>query len=303
MRGAAPRVVPGDGNARMNEPRSICWYEGRWHDGDTPLMGSTTHAAWLGSVVFDGARAFEGLAPDLDRHCARAVRSAEALHMRPPVDAARIESLAREGILRFPPGEALYIRPMFWVQDGLIAYDPESTRFALVITRMPLPDPAAGFTACLSSYRRPAPDQAPTQAKASCLYPLASLAVFEARARGFDNAVLRDPKDNVAEFTAQNLFMVKDGVCSTPAPNGTFLAGITRQRVIALLRETGTEVVERTISPDELLAADEIFATGNHGKVTPCLRYEGAALAPGPCAARARALYWEWARATAPARR
>ena len=283
----------------MNETTTICWFDGRWHDGDTPLMGSTTHAAWLASVVFDGARAFEGLAPDLDRHCQRAVRSAEALHMRPHVDAARVEALAREGILRFPPGTPLYIRPMFWVQDGLIAFDPASTRFAVVITRMPLPDPAAGFSACLSSYRRPAPDQAPTHTKASCLYPMAALAVFEARSRGFDNAVVRDPIGSVAEFTAQNLFMVAGGLCSTPVPNGTFLNGITRQRVIALLRDHGTEVVERTIRPDELLAADEIFSTGNHAKVTPCLRYEHVTLAPGPWAARARSLYWEWARRTA----
>jgi branched-chain amino acid aminotransferase len=283
----------------MSEPTSICFFEGRWHDGETPLMGSTTHATWQASVVFDGARAFEGLAPDLDRHCQRAVRSAEALHMRPPVDAARIEALAREGIRRFPHGTPLYIRPTFWARDGLIAFDPASTQFALVIIRMPLPDPAAGFSACLSSYRRPAPDQAPTHTKASCLYPMAALATFEARSRGFDNAVMRDPIGHVAEFTAQNLFMVKDGVCSTPVPNGTFLNGITRQRVIGLLRENGAEVVERTIRAEELLAADEIFSTGNHAKVTPCLRYEGAALAPGPWAARARSLYWVWARRTA----
>jgi branched-chain amino acid aminotransferase len=282
----------------MNQTASTCYFEGRWHDGDTPLMGSDTHASWLASIVFDGARAFEGLAPDLDRHCERAVRSAEALHLRPPVDAARIEALAREGIRRFPHGEPLYIRPMFWARDGLIAFDPASTQFALVITRMPLAAPAAGFSACLSSYRRPGPDQAPTHTKASCLYPMAALAVFEARSRGFDNAVMRDPIGNVAEFTAQNLFMVREGVCSTPVPNGTFLNGITRQRVIALLHEAGAEVVERTIRPEELLAADEIFSTGNHSKVTPCLRYETVSLAAGPWAARARSLYWEWARRT-----
>jgi branched-chain amino acid aminotransferase len=283
----------------MTEMRSICWFEGSWHDGDTPIMGSMTHATWQASVVFDGARAFDGLAPDLDRHCARAVRSAESLHMKPPVDAARVEALAREGIRRFPPGEALYIRPTFWVRDGLIAFDPASTQFAMVVIAMPLPDPAAGFTACLSSYRRPAPDQAPTHTKASCLYPLAALATFEARARGFDNAVMRDPIGHVAEFTAQNLFMVKDGVCSTPVPNGTFLNGITRQRVIGLLRGSGSDVAERTIRPDELLEADEIFSTGNHAKVMPCLRYENVELRPGPWAARARELYWEWARKTA----
>jgi branched-chain amino acid aminotransferase len=299
MAGALAAVERCGRNALMSDSTSTCWFDGRWHDGDTPLMGSTTHAAWLASVVFDGARAFEGLAPDLDRHCTRAVRSAEALNMRPPVDAARVEALAREGIHRFPHGTALYIRPMFWVQDGLIAFDPSTTRFALVITRMPLPDPTASFTACLSSYRRPAPDQAPTHTKASCLYPMAALAVFEARGRGFDNAVVRDPIGNVAEFTAQNLFVVKDGAYATPAPNGTFLNGITRQRVISLLRADGAEVVERMIRPEELPAADEIFATGNHSKVMPCGRYEHVTLAPGPYAARARALYWEWARLTA----
>ena len=100
-----------------------------------------------------------------------------------------------------------------------------------MITKMPLPDPSKGFTACLSSYRRPAPDQAPTHAKAACLYPLAAMAAAEAKRRGFDNAVMRDPIGNVAEFTVQNIMLVKDGVVHTPIPNGTFLNGITRQRI------------------------------------------------------------------------
>ena len=78
-----------------------------------------------------------------------------------------------------------------------------------------------------------------------------------------------DPIGNVAELTAQNVMFAKDGVCLTPIPNGTFLNGLTRQRVIGLLRDAGVTVVERTIRPDELLAADEIFPTRNHGKVVP----------------------------------
>ncbi|MEZ5416006.1 MAG: branched-chain amino acid aminotransferase [Vicinamibacterales bacterium] len=274
---------------------SICYYNGQWGEGAVPLMTSSTNAAWLANAVFDGARAFEGVAPDLDLHCQRAIRSAEGLLMQPPVTADRILALAREGIAKFPADAPLYIRPMFWAEDGLVAIDPASTQFALVITRMPLPDPSKGFTLCLSPYRRPSPEQAPTHAKAACLYPLAGMAIADAKTRGFDNAVMCDPIGNVAELTAQNVMLVKDGVVHTPIPNGTFLNGITRQRVIGLLRDAGIEVRERTIRPAELLEADEIFSTGNHGKVVPCTRYESVALTPGPIGRRARELYWAFA--------
>jgi branched-chain amino acid aminotransferase len=262
-------------------------------------MTSDTNAAWLANTVFDGARAFEGVAPDLDLHCQRVIRSARGLHMQPAITAEQIEALAREGIARFPEGTPLYIRPMFWAESGLVLPDPASTRFALVITRMPLPDAAKGFTACLSIYRRPSPEQAPTHTKAACLYPLAGLALADAKTRGFDNAVMCDLVGNVAELTAQNLMFVKDGVVHTPIPNGTFLNGITRQRVIGLLRADGIEVRERSIRPDEILEADEAFSTGNHAKVVPCLRYEGRAFEAGPVARRARELYWAFAHSKA----
>lgn len=276
---------------------SICYFNGTWAEGAQPLMTSATNAAWLANTVFDGARSFEGVAPDLDLHCQRVVRSALGLGLQPTLAAEQILALAREGIGFFPPGSPLYIRPMFWAESGLILIDPSSTQFALVITKMALPEPGKGFTACLSSFRRPGPDQAPTHAKAACLYPLAAMAAAEAKRRGFDNAVMRDPIGNVAEFTAQNIMLVQRGVVHTPIPNGTFLNGITRQRVIALLRADGVEVVERTIRVDELTGADEIFSTGNHGKVVACVGYEDTRLAPGPMAARARELYWAFAHA------
>ena len=281
---------------------SICYFNGSWKEGAVPLMTSETNAAWLANTVFDGARAFEGVAPDLDQHCERVVRSAHGLGLQPTKTAAEILSLALEGISFFPQGTPLYIRPMFWAESGLVLFDAASTQFALVITRMPLPDPAAGFTSCLSSFRRPGPDQAPTHTKAACLYPLAAMAIADARRRGFDNAVMRDPIGNVAEFTAQNLMIGKNGTVHTPIPNGTFLNGITRQRVMALLRNAGIEVIERTIRVDELAEADEIFSTGNHGKVVPCLRYEDRTFAAGPLAGRARELYWQYAHGDASAR-
>jgi branched-chain amino acid aminotransferase len=274
---------------------SICYFKGVWKEGAVPLMTSATNAAWLANTVFDGARAFEGVTPDLDLHCQRVVRSAAGLGLQPTKTAEEILALALEGVGFFPSGTPLYIRPMFWAESGLVLFDAASTEFALVITRMPLPDPGAGFTSCLSPFRRPAPDQAPTHAKAACLYPLAAMAIADAKRRGFDNAVMRDPIGNVAEFTAQNLMIGQDGAVHTPIPNGTFLNGITRQRVIALLRGAGVTVVERTIRVDELAEADELFSTGNHGKVVPCLRYEGRTFAAGPLAARARELYWQYA--------
>jgi branched-chain amino acid aminotransferase len=91
--------------------------------------------------------------------------------------------------------------------------------------------------------------------------------------------------------------MVKDGVAVTPAANHTFLNGITRQRIIGLLRADGVTVEERAIRPEELDEADEVFSTGNYAKVQPCSGVNGRALPIGPMAERARRLYWSWMQA------
>jgi Amino-transferase class IV len=106
-------------------------------------------------------------------------------------------------------------------------------------------------------------------AKAGCLYPNNARALFNAHARGFDNALVRDVLGNVAELATSNVFMVKDGVVYTPIPNGTFLAGITRQRVIGLLRDSGITVVEKLLTSDDFDVADEIFSTGIIRKLRP----------------------------------
>ena len=120
---------------------------------------------------------------------------------------------------------------------------------------------------------------------------------MEARSRGFDNALVRDMLGNIAETGTANVFMAKDGIVMTPAPNRTFLNGITRQRVIALLREAGIEVLEKTLTIDDFLDADEMFTTGNFSKVITITRIEDRELQPGPVQARARKLYWDWAHA------
>ncbi|MGE0744872.1 MAG: branched-chain amino acid aminotransferase [Rhodospirillales bacterium] len=272
------------------EGRKVNYIDGRWIDGNPPVIGPMSHSVWMASSVFDGARAYRGLAPDLDRHCARVVRSALAMGLEPMLSPGEIEAIAWEGIERFPPGTALYIRPMFWAEEGFIVAKPESTRFVMTIVEAPMPAERR-LTACLSSFRRPAPDMAPTEAKTGALYPNVARMLREARSRGVDTAVALDPLGHVAEFATANLFMAKDGVVRTPAANGTFLAGITRARVIGLLRDDGVAVEECALGFADLLTADEVFATGNYAKVVPCIRIEDRGFEPGPMMARARALY------------
>ena len=147
----------------------------------------------------------------------------------------------------------------------------------------------------LDLHERLRPELAPTDAKASCHYPNSSRAIIDARDRGFDNPVMRDALGHVAEFATANIWIVRDGVAITPVPNGSFLNGITRQRLIQLMRDDGIEVQERTVEAGELLEADEIFNSGNYGKVQPVIQYEDRRLQPGPIYRRARELYWDFA--------
>ncbi|MEE8394375.1 MAG: branched-chain amino acid aminotransferase [Rhodospirillales bacterium] len=270
------------------------YVDGEWHEGNPRVLGPKSHAVWLSSVVFDGARAFQGVAPDLDLHCARVVKSARILGLDPKITGPEIEQLAWRGIGKFPKGAELYIAPMFFAETGFIIPDSESTRFALSVSESPLPSPD-GFSACLTRFRRPAPDMAPTEAKASCLYPNVARAVAEAKGKGFDTGVVMDPYGNVAEFAYANLFMVKDGVVHTPEANGTFLNGITRQRVISLLGDDGMKVAQRAIAYEELSEAEELFATGNYFKVAPCTRIDDRGLEPGPIFTKTRELYFNFA--------
>lgn len=273
--------------------------DGTWHEGNVPIMGVRTHGAWMASSVFDGARAFEGVTPDLDLHCRRINASAEAFGLDPVVPAETWAELARAGVARFGATPALYIRPMYWAEGGYgggVLFDPATTRWCLSVYEAPMPRPA-GLAITLSPFRRPTPETAPVEAKAGCLYPNGARALAEAKRRGFDNCVMRDGLGHVAELANANLFTVKDGTVFTPAPNGTFLAGITRARVIGLLRGAGLTVVEATMDYADVAAADEVFTSGNFSKVVPVTRVDDRMLQPGPVAARARQLYWDFAHA------
>ena len=96
----------------MTSKTTWTFYKGAWHEGDVRILGAASHATWLGSLVFDGARLFEGVTPDLDRHCERVNDSARALGLLPTLTGPEIEAITREGLKKFAPGTDAYIRPM-----------------------------------------------------------------------------------------------------------------------------------------------------------------------------------------------
>jgi branched-chain amino acid aminotransferase len=273
------------------------FFDGEWREGNVPLWGARTHAIWLGSSVFDGARIFEDTAPDLDLHCARVNASAKTMYLKPSLSVDEWVSMTREGMKKFARGTTLYVRPMYWAERAgpmALPPDPDSTRFALTLYDAPMRKPD-GFSVTLSPFRRPTLETATVDAKTGGLYPNSARAMFEAKSRGFDNCLVCDVAGNIAELANSNVFMAKDGTVFTPIANGTFLAGITRKRVIGLLRDAGISVIETVLRYGDFENADEIFATGNASKVLPITRIDERALQPGPIYRKARELYWSFA--------
>lgn len=274
------------------------FFDGRWHDGDIAVMRAADHGIWQGSSVFDGARLFEGVTPDLDAHCARVNRSAEALMITPTMDAAKMVEAIREGLATYAADAAVYIRPMYWALDGSdlgVAPAENATGFAICLEQVAMPRPEAATTLTTTQFRRPVLADNVCNAKAGCLYPNNARMLVEARRKGFGNALVQDAMGNVAETATANLFIVRDGEVFTPIANGTFLSGITRARHIANLRADGVTVHETVLTLADVHAADEVFLSGNFAKVTPVSAFEDRRFGDNPVTRRARDLYWDFA--------
>jgi len=137
-----------------------------------------------------------------------------------------------------------------------------------------------GITLGMAKWRRPSPETAPTASKASGLYMIGTLSKHAAEAEGFNDALMLDWKGDVAEATGANAFFVFDGELHTPKPIG-FLDGITRRTVMNLARQNQIKVVERTIAPEEIARASEVFLAGTAAEVTPVRRIADHDYTPG----------------------
>lgn len=278
------------------------YYDGAWHDGDKTVINAADHGAWLGTTVFDGARLFDGLSPDLEAHCARINRSARALMITPTVETDDMVAMVREGLQSYGRDSAVYIRPMYWALAGDdlgIVPREGATGFAISLEEIPMAPPEAATTLTRTRFRRPVLEDNVVNAKAGCLYPNNARMMVEARSKGFGNALVADAAGNVAESASANAFMVKDGEVFTPIPNGTFLAGITRARHIKNMQADGIKVHETVLSFDDFHDADEVFLSGNMMKVTPVKAFDDTAYEVGananPVTRRVREMYWDWA--------
>ena len=278
------------------------YFNGAWHDGNTPVINAADHGAWLGSGGFDGARFVNGLMPDLDLHCARVNRSAEALMLNPTVSPEDMVEIVKEGLKSYSVGAAVYIRPMYWGIGGdvtAIVPSRDETGFAICLEEIPFAADTASTTLTRTRFRRPVLESAVVNAKAGCLYPNNARMLSEARSKGFGNALVADAMGNVAETATANVFMVKDGEVFTPIANGTFLAGITRARHMSNLSADGMNVHETVLSFEDFHEADEVFLSGNMSKITPVTAFDDTSYQVGPVTRRARELYWDWAASNA----
>ena len=274
------------------------YFNGAWHDEDVAIMRAADHGSWVGTTVFDGARYFDGRSPDLEAHCARVNRSAEALMITPTMEASEIVAAVQEGLKAYGPDEAVYIRPMYWALDGDVSGivpKANSTGFAICLEAVPMADQNASTTLGRTKFRRPVLEDNVVNAKAGCLYPNNARMLAEVRRNGFGNALVADAMGNVAESATANVFMVKDGAVFTPIPNGTFLAGITRARHIDNMRKDGMEVHETVLGFADFADADEVFLSGNMMKVTPVTAFEDSQYQVGLVTRRVREMYWDWA--------
>ena len=274
------------------------YFEGKWYNEDLPIMRAADHGSWLGSNVFDGARFFDGVAPDLFLHCQRINSSAKSMMITPTVSADQMVEIIWEGLRTYKSESAVYIRPMYWALDGdelAIVPREASTGFAICLEEIPL-SPIDNFaTLTTTKFRRPVLEDNVVNAKSGCLYPNNARMLAEARSKGFSNALVADIAGNVAETATANIFFVKDGEIFTPIPNGTFLAGITRSRHIQNLKSYGLRVNEIVLTFDDFHQADEVFMSGNMMKVTPVSRFEQTKYDLGPVTQKVFELYMDWA--------
>jgi len=249
------------------------WMNGEflpWREAKVHVL---THGLHYGSCVFEGERLYDGEIFKLTPHTKRLFRSAEILEMEIPftveeIDAACKETVARMGF------ENAYVRPVAFRGPEQMGVAGLGTRTHVAIAAWEWPsyfDPEVkrrGIRMMHAPYARPAPNSAPTEAKAAGLYMICTLSKDAAARAGYSDALMLDYRGYVAEATGANIFFVQDGVIITPLAD-CFLNGLTRQTVIELARARGFEVVERHIKPEEMTQFSECFITGSAAEVTP----------------------------------
>ncbi len=249
------------------------WYNGAlvpWREAKLHVLSHGLHYA---SSVFEGERAYGGVIFKSREHSERFHRSARILDFEIPYSIEEIEA-AKNATVKANGLKSCYVRPVAWRGSEMMAVAAQNSTINVAIAVWEWPSmfdvetKMKGIRLDIAEYRRPAPQTAPSLAKAAGLYMICTISKQRAERRGYADALMCDWLGRVAECTGANVFFVKDGALHTPIAD-CFLDGITRRTVIELAKRRSVPVVERRIMPDELSGFEECFICGTGAEVTP----------------------------------
>jgi len=249
------------------------WMDGTlvpWREANVHIL---THAMHYASSVFEGERAYNGKIFKSREHSERLRRSASMIDFEIPYSVDELEA-AKAEVLKASGLQDAYVRAIAWRgagEDMGVASARNPVRVAIAVWEWGAYYGDAkmrGAKLDISKWKRPSPETIPCHAKAAGLYMICTMSKHAAEAKGCSDAMMYDHHGYVAEATGANIFFVKNGEVHTPTPD-CFLNGITRQTVIAMLRERGIVVHERHIMAEELAGFEQCWLTGTAAEVTP----------------------------------
>ena len=272
----------------MDDRDGVIWFDGELTPWREAKMHVLTHALHYGSAVFEGERIYEGRVFRLAAHSARLRNSARLLDYELPWSREQIEEATR-AVVRANKLDFGYVRPIAWRGSEVLGVSGIGTTVHLAIApwsnegKLSVQARGSGINVTMAKFRRPSPESAPGHAKAAGLYIICGIEKDRALKAGFDDALMLDWKGHLAESTGANIFLVIDGRMVTPTPEN-FLDGITRRAVMGLARKRGIEVDERTVLPEELGKASEVFLCGTAAEIVPVGSIDGHHYQAGPVA-------------------
>jgi len=250
------------------------WMNGNiipWENATSHIISQGLHYA---SAVFEGERAYNGKIFKSEDHTKRFFKSAEIIGIEIPFTEEQI-NIAKNKLIKKMNLKDCYVRPIAWRGGELMGISTTNSNINVAIavwddwaSYFKIEDRKAGLKLITSPWKRPAPDTAPFEAKASGPYIICTMSKEFAEKKGYHDALMLDYRGYVAEGTGANIFFIKDNDILTPIPD-CFLNGITRQAVIQMATEQGFNITERHILPEEIINYDEAFLTGTAAEITP----------------------------------
>jgi branched-chain amino acid aminotransferase len=242
-----------------------------WKNATSHIVSQGLHYA---SAVFEGERAYNGKIFKSEEHTKRFFKSAEIIGIKIPYSEQELNSAKKELIKKMNYKDC-YVRPLAWRGGDQMGISTTQSNINVAIavwddwaSYFKIEDRKAGLKLITSPWKRPAPDTAPYEAKASGPYIICTMSKEFAESKGYHDALMLDYRGYVAEGTGANIFFIKDNDIHTPIPD-CFLNGITRQAVIKMTTEQGFKITVRHILPDEIQNYDEAFLTGTAAEITP----------------------------------